>query len=490
MNCRNLEELLSAYADGELSRTQREFIEEHLSVCADCRETLAEFVQAGRRLTSLRGLPEAPDIRGATISRVKAVGRFSGRPYVQWLRPAIIGLAAVAVLVIAFVQPWSASEEPKAVLARTQEAVADIQYYRSVSFITITAEGQTSSSQMEVDFATPDRYRISITGDGQAEEFIIIGETQYVTNDAFGWVTIKVFPDNYSSILKKEATLELLDELTGVEKLPEEEIEGIRCLHYIGRLDMEKRIEEMKSAIRESNAESDIPAISDEQMEEIAEGMRSIDVSYELWIGKDDYLLRQMKVEQTVPGGDDGEDMFASMVMRYSDFNQPIVIEPPLDAGGQLLDGWRLVESIETNEQVFGKSITGSAGTQEGYDDWAHQEMKYTITITNNSNQTVKDVRVTISTKLIDELNIPLVVAEPEIPADIVDPGGSRTFHACIPFDATGYTKEDILELQEMKAIFVDYTTEDGQERTQLIYPDGTYPSTVPPPATPDEEDT
>ncbi len=834
MNCRDLEELLSAYADGELSRTQKEFIEEHLSVCADCREALAEFVQAGRRLSSLRELPESPDIRGATISRVKAVGRFSGRPSVQWLRPvfvtamiiavtaillvtepwsintpeamatsivknspevqavfngeeieevevttkvvddegnvlmilakteeravaaqvnldtkqvteiirvsipdfqpgdeqkgidiakadprvsellaqggvisemhlshlitadgavngeltviptvflsikndantnirwnvvvdlqagevrsigqsqpssamiiediswfvtrfvapvllflgillvsglsfgyrrartiagiaalvlgiiglfmalyslssiwwrlvlsvgipavgliigitdlrqrgrrrwtsitgtvlcslalllvflnaimlnvsnvpgenivvvivmtviiagiviyalkdrimavkvpgkwlrpAIIGLVAVIVLVIAFLKPWGASEEPKAVLARTQEAVADIQYYRSVTFVNITVEGETSSRQMEVDFAAPDRYHVSITDNNKVDEFIIIGETQYVTDDAFGRMMIQVFPDSHSSILKKEATLDLLDELTAVEKLPEEEIEGIRCLHYIGRLDIEKRIEELKRNIQKSSTESDIPVMSDEQMEEVFEGMRSIDISYELWIGKDDYLLRQMKVEQTGPSGDDGEDMFVSMVMRYSDFNQPIVIEPPLDTGGQLLDGWQLVESI-SNEQVFGKSVITSVGTQEGYDDRAHQEMKYAITITNNSNQTVEDVRVTISTKLIEEIDIPLVVAEPEIPADIVAPGESRTFYARIPFDATGYTEEEILELKEIIKFFVDYTSENGQERTQLIYSDPPYPTERPTSATPEEED-
>jgi hypothetical protein len=329
---------------------------------------------------------------------------------------------------------------------------------------------------MEVDFAAPDRYRISITGNDRVDEFIIIGDTPYATEETYGRTTVQVFTDSYSSILTKEATLELLDELTGLEALPEETIEGDRCLHYIGRLDIEKRIEEMKRNYKESNTEPYMPAMTDEQLEEMFEGMRAIDVSYELWIGKDDYLLRQVEIEQTGPSGDDGEDMFASMVMRYSDFNQPIAIEPPLDTDGQLLDGWQLVENIDTNEQVFSNSITSSIGSQEGYNDWAHQEMKYSITITNNSNQTVKDVRVTISTGLIEEIDIPLVVAEPEIPADMIAPGESCTFNASIPFDATGYTKEEIMELQEIKALFVDYTPEDGRERTQLIYPYTTYP--------------
>lgn len=54
MNCRDLEELLSAYADDDLSRTQQEFIEKHLSGCVHCRETLAKFKAAGQQLSSLK----------------------------------------------------------------------------------------------------------------------------------------------------------------------------------------------------------------------------------------------------------------------------------------------------------------------------------------------------------------------------------------------------------------------------------------------------
>jgi len=72
MNCKDLEELLSAYADGELSKTQREFIEEHLTGCADCRETLAEFEAAGRQISLLKKVSEGSDISEATLSKIKA----------------------------------------------------------------------------------------------------------------------------------------------------------------------------------------------------------------------------------------------------------------------------------------------------------------------------------------------------------------------------------------------------------------------------------
>jgi len=83
-----------------------------------------------------------------------------------------------------------------------------------------------------------------------------------------------------------------------------------------------------------------------------------------------------------------------------------------------------------------------------------------------------------------------MLAVEPETPADVIDPGESRTFHARIPFDASGYTKEEILELQDVTTFLVDYTTEDGQERTQLIYPNAPYPTKTPPPVPPEQEAT
>jgi anti-sigma factor RsiW len=53
MRCSDYEELLSAYANDELSRTQREFVEEHLAGCAACRQTLAGYAGARRRLSAL-----------------------------------------------------------------------------------------------------------------------------------------------------------------------------------------------------------------------------------------------------------------------------------------------------------------------------------------------------------------------------------------------------------------------------------------------------
>jgi predicted anti-sigma-YlaC factor YlaD len=398
----------------------------------------------------------------------------------KWLRPAVVALAAIVILVLTLVQPWSSSLEPQIVLAKTHEAVANIQTYRLVYFGTTMMNGKTSSYHMEVMFASPDRYYINVTNDGQKDKFIIIGDMQYATNSASSRALIIASSDSFSSMLTKEATLNVLNELGDLQILSEETIDGVRCLHYLGKWDMEKRIEETRRNIQEFNAKSDTNVVTDEQMEEMFKEMRSIDVTHEIWIGKEDYLIRQMKTEQHGPVDKEGK-ISASVTMLYSDFNEPIVIEPPLDADGELLEGWHLAGSIGSNEQVFSRSITSSIGAQEGYDDYAHQEVEYSITITNNSIETVRDVRVTVTTMLTGELDKPVrVEAEPETLTNVIAPGESRRFHARIPFDATGLTKEEIIKLHDMATILVHFTTEDGRELAELLYPDAPYPTSRP----------
>lgn len=110
MKCSDLEELLSAYADGELPRMQREFIEEHLALCADCRATLKDFTVAGRLLSSLGAIPVAAnikDIRETTLSKIKANNMLPGKAFRRWLRPLLAaGTAVIIIAVLLITQPW------------------------------------------------------------------------------------------------------------------------------------------------------------------------------------------------------------------------------------------------------------------------------------------------------------------------------------------------------------------------------------------------
>ncbi len=108
MNCRDLEELLSAYADGELPRTPKEFIDEHLAGCPECRATLADFAAAGRLLASLGAVPAAPDMRQATLTKIKAQNTLHKSTLSYWLRPALAtGAVLTALVALLITQPWT-----------------------------------------------------------------------------------------------------------------------------------------------------------------------------------------------------------------------------------------------------------------------------------------------------------------------------------------------------------------------------------------------
>jgi len=395
----------------------------------------------------------------------------------KWLRPALGVTAAMIVLAILLItQPWGLS--PQSVMAKAYAATTELQSYRMFSSIKSTLEGKTSEATFETEFVAPDRHRGKATTNGDWVEFIIIGDKQYIRDsDPSRTTSVGV---SSSSILSKEDALEIIDSLTDLEKLPDEKIENVDCIHYRGTVDVGRVIEEQKAKLNPTQPHY-------EEMLKGLEDMRNMKTEVELWIGKEDYLIRQLRQDMEVP-----MEGTSRVTVKYYDFNEPITIEPPLDSDGQLLAGWELAGSItpDSKQPVFGRNITSSIGAQEGYQDWAHQEVKYSITITNNSIETVKNVRLTIATMLTDETNKPATMeVKPETSNDVIAPGESRTYHSRCPFDASDYTKEEILELQEVTTILVHFTTEDGKELTELLFPDAPYPTKKPPPTPPKRQE-
>jgi hypothetical protein len=404
----------------------------------------------------------------------------------RWWRPALVAFTAVVVLVLAILQPWSGSLEPESVMAKAYTATEGLHSYRLTYSGIFTVEGETTSSLTEAVFAAPDRYHIRITNNGETDEFIIIGDTQYVTSGAFNRTAVVVLSDNSSSILSKEATLDLLNELAGLQTLPEETIDGVRCLHYLGKWDVEKRIEETKKNIQEFNADSDAHAVTDEQMEEIFEQMRSIDVTHEIWIGKDDYLIRQIKTEQRGPADENGQ-LSVSMTMNYYDFNRPITIEPPLDTEGNLLPGWRLDSG--PSEEISFNCQTHSQVTGE---DPLHRQIEAVVTVTNvamgaTANNVQVDLRNNEVTK--DSGETPWINALPESPGPVnLESGQSETFQAIWEGDLSRIAGDKLDALLERTVIKITYSTPEGGEVTRMYTAGGAvYPSAVPPANPPGE---
>ena len=340
MKCRDLEELLSAYADSELPRVQREFVEEHLADCSYCQATLADYMKVRQQLTSLRVVPIMPDMKEATMSKIKEP---HNRPARRWMRPALATIPVVTVLIVLLaLQPWGSF--PGGIMAKAYATTEGLLSYRMNISFTYTHNGEITTQVSEGEYVAPDRYFDKLTLDIGTFESIIIGDKMYVwgannttDNRQFG-ISI------YSWTLSKEYTLSILDSLTKIEKLPDERLAGADCFHLRGEVDMERWAEKAKAAFDSTDPRYE------EIVKSIEEQAAATEEVVEVWIGKDDYLVRQTKSSGQFFASDSGVDT-VSCIEEYYDFNKPIEIEPPIDADGKLLPGWQLIESSAQSPQ-------------------------------------------------------------------------------------------------------------------------------------------
>ena len=104
MNCREIEELMPLYIDGDCSEAQRREIELHAASCARCRQSLDAFRKLERSLVSLKD---------ATPSWKRAEARLAGRlgldrrrrlPTLIFNTPFLSGLALIAIGIVLFIR--------------------------------------------------------------------------------------------------------------------------------------------------------------------------------------------------------------------------------------------------------------------------------------------------------------------------------------------------------------------------------------------------
>ena len=265
------------------------------------------------------------------------------RPARRWMRPALAAILVVIVLIVLLVlHPWSSF--PGGIMAKAYATTEGLLSHRMSSSFIHTHNGETTTWDSEVEYAAPDRYRGKLTLDIGTFEFITIEDKQYVwgadntTDNRQFSISMYVWPPS------KEDTLSLLDLLTKIEKLPDERIAGEDCFHLRGEVDMERWAEKTKAAFDSTDPRYE------EIVKSIEEQAAATEEVVEVWIGKDDYLIRQIKRNGQVFASDGGVGTY-SYVEVYYDFNEPIEIEPPLDADGKLLPGWQLVENSAQSPQ-------------------------------------------------------------------------------------------------------------------------------------------
>jgi len=392
----------------------------------------------------------------------------------RWLRPAVVALAAVAVLIVALVQPWSVN--PQGVIAKAYSATEGLLSYRTSSSLTYTHKGEVNNQSSEWEYVSPDRGHGHLNLGLGTFEFIIIGDKQYIRElDGASGKLFAIGVSVSGSTHSKEDTLRVLDSLTKVEKLPDERITGVDCLHLRGEVDLQKRAEKAKASLDPADPRYEEMVRSVD--EQIASGKKE---EIEVWIGKEDYLIRQVKHEGQSSSGDGSFDAF-SAVVKYYDFNKPIVIEPPLDAEGNLLPGWRLDANL--SKEIFFDCRTHFEITGE---DPAHQQINAIITVTNVAMEATADnVRVELrnSEVIKDGDESPWIKAVPSNSEPVIlKRGEGETFNASWECDVTHIAGDELNELLERTVIKITYLTPEGDEAERMYTAGGAvYPSVRPP---------
>ena len=353
MNCKDTQEILFKYLDNDLSNELRDKIDAHLKECVECRFALNEIKKTKDQLVLLRKSPEAPDIWRETMAKIGHLEKSSRDR--QRRRPAL--LAVPVVIIVAFIlviQLFGISEDTSDVISKAYAATEKLTSFRSIKeeYNQVSESDELfHSAHGEIQYTFPNRYQLAseITMSEGSDytsyiEIIRIDSQVYVNQLYFPLQLDEQWFDE--QVPTKEKTLESLDLLIEVEELDEEAIDGIDCYHYIGTIDTEKLIEKLRPKMEKlytewsdkwGNTYEDIDSI----IERAESNYRAQKSTWELWIGKEDYLIRQsIYISQQLPGASSSFSYKSIAESRYFDFNEDFIIEAPLDESGELLAGW------------------------------------------------------------------------------------------------------------------------------------------------------
>jgi hypothetical protein len=341
-----MEELLSAHANGELARTQSEFVEEHLRSCADCRESLANNVWVRSRITSLQETPIEADIVASAMSKIREQAT-GGWATSRLLRPVLVAAAIIMAVVVPLVIQLSGTG-PGGGIAEAYSAFAGLKSYRMTGSTITTTDSATTEVAFVWAYVAPDRYQGRLTEGGESREFIIVGEDQYTrtTSGAQTGVVVIVTSGGlsiFNPVPTRDGTLQILDLLIDVSVLENQQIDGVDSLHHRGKIDMDRVVDEVLSSFDSSS-----PGYA--EAAEAFDIQRTAEINVEMWFGKEDFFMRRLDMDVRAPVMSSGHgDIRGGVWLTYKtsatyfDFDQPIEVERPVNSSGNLEQGWRVV---------------------------------------------------------------------------------------------------------------------------------------------------
>ncbi len=254
------------------------------------------------------------------------------------------GTIAACLLLLTLAGCSKAEEvEPAEVMERAYAATVD----ETTSFHFVTSDivvaegmGEMQSFSAEGDYQAPDRVRMSLTQEEGPLETMLIGKVSYARDpETLRWGAYEFYeapPGGWADPRNR------LDFMEGpgdkVVRLDDEVINGVECWHFrVSNYVLATLIQAVDEAIDPEAREARQEMVD---QWEAAATTNEIDV----WIGKEDYLVRQTRsvLSQSAPEEIDdtlydiaipqGTTLTSTTMLNLSGFNEPVVIEAPTNA--------------------------------------------------------------------------------------------------------------------------------------------------------------
>ncbi len=399
MKCSEMEDLLSAYANGEISGRDKTMVEDHIAACEQCRSRIMEYSRIKHELDALRSTQGLHSVSEAAMA---AIGRRQSVKRSLWVRPMAVAVPIMVVVLVGLLvwQPWAGGRGANGLLVKVRAAAIGLQYYKAENTRMIDQGGLKRTIKYTLEFAAPDRYRIAVLDGNVSGDSISIG------SDRYEWGQQPKAPDfkmtGISGVIAsaigpptREDSLELIESLQNLKQLPDEVIDGVLCYHYRGQVD--RSLHSTPAVIETLDPLQQYMQTAANRWQEWA---RSWQEEGEFWIGRDDYLLRLEKHTTYIPPFEP-QDQACNLQSntRYYDFDITVTVEPPAGDDGQLQPGWTLDDRDYSADSRSLDSRIGAGGSMTiDYEDSGRQQIKYTVTLMNRRDVRLSDVRVRVYT--------------------------------------------------------------------------------------------
>jgi len=375
------------------------------------------------------------------------------------IKRALISVLVIALLIlplVLFSGCGGAHPNFEEVIAGAIEAIDETQTYRMEIESNRIENGEAEGTSIWIEFVAPDRmHQVSrqLPENNNAEESINIGTVQYTREiNSNDWHARDWEDERFAARNIATGMLQSFGELVEVKELRDEKIDGVDCFHYTGSMNLKGQQEEQLASLDQSDPHY-------EQQKQMYDSIEYIRDDIEFWIGKDDYLLRQyityMEVGEIRDEDEDTEEVenfSAITTCRFSNFNEPVEIEPPL---------------IEPFEGVH--LIAKMREVDSGGSDPEHQLMDYEITVSNEGTETANDLRLFVDTQITIE-GVQTYEAESDIMPVNLGPDETSTYRVSWEYNLIELTKEKFLEYIRQNTLRATWTdTEKVQHEEMLI---------------------